>query len=79
MALLTISKELQQALDRRKVFDEDTYEDVIWDLFESQMELSEKTKQSIKRSQKEFRLGKYFSSEEIKRRLSLSKLKESGL
>lgn len=37
-----------------KIYDNESYEDVIWDLIEDRLELSEGTKKNIEKSEKEF-------------------------
>jgi predicted transcriptional regulator len=67
---IQVSEDLKKELTRRKVFRNDTYEDIIWDLLEDTMELSEKTKRHIAQSLKEVAEGKVVSLEEVERRLS---------
>ena len=38
---IQVSEDLKKSLTKRKLHDNETYEDVIWDLLEDQMELSE--------------------------------------
>lgn len=47
MPTIRVSKELQNVLQKRKTSRDDTYEGVIWDLLENDMELSEETKKHI--------------------------------
>lgn len=41
---IQISEKLQEKLKKRKLYDNESYEEVIWDLLEDSMELSEETK-----------------------------------
>ncbi len=68
---IQISQRLQQALNKKKLFDRETYEEIIWDLLEDTMELSDETKKNIECARAEFRTGKYYSHEEVKRRLGV--------
>lgn len=68
---IQISKELLEKLKARKISDKESYEDVIWDLMEDTMELSEETKRSIATSRQQYKEGKYKSLEEVKKDLGL--------
>ena len=68
---IQIGDELKAELVKRKLSDRDTYEDVIWDLVEDTMELSEETKRNIEDSVKEIKAGKYKTLEQIKKELKL--------
>jgi hypothetical protein len=74
MAMATtiqVSEKLQKELSRRKLFDKESYEEVIWDMIEDTMELSEETKKNIAKSEKEFREGKVHTLEEVKKKLGM--------
>ena len=62
---IQISPDLQGELAKRKIFDRETYEEVIWDLIEDTMELSEKTKKNIEISRKQAKTGKKYSFESV--------------
>ena len=66
---IQISEELQQELSKKKLFDRETYEEVIWDVLEDAMELSDQTKKEIEISRKEFKEGKYKTLDQIKKEL----------
>lgn len=68
---IQISEELQQVLTKRKLFEKETYEEVIWSLVEDTMELSEETKRNLKQAEQEVREGKTVSFAEVKRKLGL--------
>ena len=68
---IRISKELVSELNGRKVFPEDTHEDVLWDLLEQQMRLSAKARRSIARSLADIRAGRVISHEELKKQIRL--------
>jgi len=74
MAMATsiqISEKLQKELAKRKLYNKETYEEVIWDLIEDTMELSEETKRNILQSEKEIREGKTHTLAEVKRKLGI--------
>lgn len=68
---IQISKELLEKLKQMKIHDKESYEDLIWDLLEDRMELSEETKRNIAQSEKEIKEGKVVSLEEVKKRLGM--------
>lgn len=66
---IQISGELKNALQKRKLFSEETYEDVIWDLVEDTMELTEETKREIAQAREDYKKGRVFTLEQVKREL----------
>ena len=68
---IQISEALQEDLNKRKLFDRETYEEVIWDLIEDSLELSEETKRHIKEAEEYIKAGRTKSLEQIKRELGL--------
>lgn len=68
---IQISEKLQSELSKRKLFDRESYEEVIWDLMEDTMELSEETKRHIKQAESEIKAGKTISLEKVKKDLGI--------
>ena len=68
---IQISSDLLEMLKKRKLYDKETYEEVIWDLIEDNMELSEETKLEIDNARKEVESGNYYTHEQVKKRLGL--------
>lgn len=68
---IQISEKLQHELNKMKFFDRETYEEVIWDLMEDSMELSEETKKHIEQSRKDIKAGRVYTHEQIKKELGL--------
>ena len=68
---IQISEKLQGELTKKKLFDNETYEDVIWDLMEDSMELSEETKKHIAQAEKDIKEGRVYTHEQVKKRLGL--------
>lgn len=66
---IQISKDLQEELNKRKIFNRETYEEVIWDIMEDTMELNEQTKKEIQEARNRIKEGKYVTLEEAKKRL----------
>lgn len=71
VSTVQVSNELINVLKNRKMYENETYEDVIWDLLEDSMELSEETKKNIEASRKEIKEGKFYTHEEVKKKLGL--------
>jgi mRNA-degrading endonuclease YafQ of YafQ-DinJ toxin-antitoxin module len=68
---IQISEKLQNELAKKKLFDKETYEEVIWDLIEDTMELSEETKRHIAQAEKDVKEGHVYTHEQVKKRLGL--------
>jgi len=68
---IQISEKLQKELSKKKLFDKETYEEVIWDLMEDTMELSEETKRHIAQAEKNIKEGRVYTHEQVKKRLGL--------
>jgi len=66
---IQISENLQKELTKKKLYDRETYEEVLWDLIEDTSELSEETKKEIAEARKEFKQGKFSTLEEVEKRL----------
>lgn len=68
---IQVSNKLVEELKNRKIYDKESYEEVIWDLIEDTMELSEETKKHIKQAEREIKEGKTVALEKIKKELGL--------
>jgi predicted transcriptional regulator len=68
---IQVSRDLLEELKNRKMYDKESYEDIIRDLLEDTMELSEETKKHIEQSKKDFEEGKTYTLEEVEKRLEL--------
>ncbi|MBR9683267.1 hypothetical protein GOV03_01890 [Candidatus Woesearchaeota archaeon] len=68
---IQVSQELVQELKNRKMFDNESYEAVIWDLIEDTMELSEETKRDLEESRAEIKAGKFYTLSQVKKKLNL--------
>lgn len=71
VSTIQVSNELMETLKERKMYDKESYEDIIWDLLEDSMELSEETKKQIKIAEKQIREGKTVTHEQLKKELDL--------
>ena len=68
---IQVSTDLLNKLKNRKMYDKESYEEVIWDLIEDTMELSEETKRNIAKSEKQIKEGKTVSMKQVKKELGL--------
>lgn len=68
---IQVSKELKDKLSKRKTSPKDSYEEIIWDLLEDTLELSEQTKKDIALSRKEYERGEFITHSELKKELGL--------
>ena len=68
---IQISQDLQQELNKMKLFSRETYEEVIWNIIEDTKELSEQTKRDIIKSRKEIAEGKFVTLSELKKKYNL--------
>ena len=68
---IQVSEDLLEALKNRKIYSKESYEDLIWDLIEDTMELSEETKKRIEQSKLEIERGEIVSLSEVKKKLGI--------
>ncbi|MFH1445771.1 MAG: hypothetical protein ABIF08_04840 [Nanoarchaeota archaeon] len=66
---IQISENLQHKLKDRKISDSESYEEVIWDLIEDTMTLSEETKKELAEAREEIKEGKFVTLEQIKQEM----------
>jgi len=71
MTTIQISNTLHNELIQRKLFDRETYEEVIWDLIEDTKELNDQTKRDIEKARSEIKAGKLHSLAQVKKELGL--------
>jgi predicted transcriptional regulator len=67
---IRVSTELLNTLKKFKE-DNESYEDVIWDFIEPHLELSEETKEDIKKSREEYERGEFKTLEQVKKEIGL--------
>jgi len=66
---IQISNQLMDRLKTMKMSDKESYEDIIWDLVEDHMELSEETKRNVTEAKKQIAKGKFYTHEQVKKEL----------
>ena len=69
---IQISEDLQKVLVSRKLFEKETYEEVIWDLVEDVQEINEETKKELALARAEIKAGKSHTLAEVKKELGFS-------
>ena len=55
---IQVSQELQKELSERKLGNNESYEEVIWDMLEDVMEISEETKRLLRESEADIKAGR---------------------
>jgi len=68
---IQVSEKLLQELKIRKLYDKETYEEVIWDLIEDLKELKKEVIKELKEAEKEINEGKVLTHREIKGKLKI--------
>jgi hypothetical protein len=68
---IQISKRLQKELQKRKFFDKETYEEIIWDIIEDTATLNDQTKKEIAEARAEIKAGKVHTLAKVKKELGL--------
>jgi len=68
---IQISNELLKKLQSMKIHAKESYEELIWDLLEDRMELSEETKKDIAEAEEDIRKGRIHRWEDVKKELGL--------
>ena len=68
---IQVSNKLVEELKNRKMYDKESYEEIIWDLIEDSMELSEETKKHIEQARKDMKEGRVYTHEQIKKELGI--------
>ena len=66
---IQVSEELVSTLKKRKFYEKESYEEVIWNLIEDTLELNKKTKEAVEQARAEIRAGKFVTHEELKKKL----------
>ncbi|MCD4759387.1 hypothetical protein K8R33_00680 [archaeon] len=66
---IQISDDVKNTLNARKIYERETYNDVVERLIEEDFELTEETKKDIDEAVKRVELGKFFTQEETEKRI----------
>lgn len=68
---IQIDKKTKKKLDAMKISSRDTYNDVIEQLIEDSLELSEETKKDIQKALEDYEKGRVSTLDEVKKELGL--------
>ena len=68
---IQVSEDLLEKLKGCKVHDKESYEEVIWNLVEDTMEINEETKKEIEQARADYKAGKFYTHEQVKKKLGL--------
>ena len=68
---IQISDSVKLILDRMKMMERETYNDIIERMIEDDLELNEKTKIEIEDARKRIKAGKFITQEDARKRLGL--------
>ena len=68
---IQVSENLQNALKIRKLYEKESYEEVIWNLIEDTTELSKEAKIMLRKAEEDIKYGKVHTFEQVKKELKL--------
>ena len=68
---IQVSLPLLEELKNHKMFDRETYEEVVWDLIEDSLELSQETLEAVEKARKGIAAGNFYTHEQVKKELGL--------
>ena len=68
---IQVSEQMVEYLSQRKLYDKESYEEVILDLMEDCAELNLQTKQELEKARSDIKSGKFYTHEQVKKRLRL--------
>lgn len=68
---IQVSSKLKSALDKRKIVEAESYEEIIWGLLEDNLALSEETKAEIARAEADLKAGRYKTIGQVREELGI--------
>ncbi len=68
---IQISDNTRQTLERMKLFQRESYNEIIERMIEDDLELNEKTKKEIEEARKRVKSGKFLTQEQVEKRFGL--------
>lgn len=71
MQTIPITRELLVELDKKKSYNEESYEQIIWRLLDDCMELSQSTQEKIRLAELDIKKGNVYSLAQVKKELKL--------
>ncbi len=64
---IKITQDVKSMLDKMKLHQRETYNDIIWLLLEDHMELNTKTKKEVSEARKRISKGEFYTHEEVEK------------
>ncbi len=68
---IQISDNVKVTLNKMKIYDRETYNEIIERMIEDELELNEKTKKEILEARKRVAAGKFLTQEQVEKKLGL--------
>jgi predicted transcriptional regulator len=68
---IQISDNVKSILDKMKMVERETYNDIIERMIEDDLELNEQTKKEIEEAKKRIKAGKFITQQEVEKRLRI--------
>jgi len=68
---IQVSEQLVDTLKKRRQYNKESYEEVIWNLVEDTMEINEETKKEMEQARADIKSGKFYTHEQVKKKLRL--------
>ena len=68
---IQISNDVKQVLDRMKLYERDTYNEILERMIEDDFELNKETKMDIQEAKKRIASGKFLTHEQVRKKLGL--------
>ena len=68
---IQISNEVKSHLDKMKIFERETYNELLLNMIEDNLRVNEKTKKEIIEARKRVKHGEFITQEEVERKLDL--------
>jgi predicted transcriptional regulator len=65
---IQVSEKLIGTLKQRKLYEKESYEEVIWDLVEDSQEVNKETRQELEQARADIKSGKFYTHEQVKKR-----------
>ena len=68
---IQISDDVKVTLDKMKIYNRETYNEIIERMIEDDLDLNEKTKKEIQEARKRVAAGKFLTQEQVEKKLGL--------
>ena len=68
---IQISNDVKRVLDRMKLYERDTYNEILERMIEDDFELNKETKMDIQEAKKRIASGKFLTHEQVRKKLGL--------